>query len=275
MGRFSQEMRANRGRPSALISAAFVLVLVLGSEAASLAQSRPSSPRAVASSPGHETAQAPAPLKKRVVELVGALKEYRASLEELLTLQQKDLAVASEQRERWRDLFARELVSKRELEERESAVGIAEGKVEETRQNIMVADHAIAEAAAAGTLASLSPLAPGGYQRTASLIRFNGQAGWSLRSGTPKLQAFFAARFGRPLPISAFGQTPLHDRMGFDHHDALDVAVHPDSSEGRALMDHLRGAGIPFIASWGAVPGSTSGAHIHVGQPSPRIAARH
>jgi len=40
-------------------------------------------------------------------------------------------------------------------------------------------------------------------------------------------------------------------------------------------MDYLRGAGIPFIASWGAVPGSTSGAHIHVGQPSPRIATRH
>jgi len=41
--------------------------------------------------------------------------------------------------------------------------------------------------------------------------------------------------------------------------------------EGRALMEHLRLAGIPFIAAWGAIPGSTSGAHIHVGQPSPRF----
>jgi hypothetical protein len=268
-------MRAGKGRRAALTWAALVLALILGSEATALAQGLPLSPRAVASSPGHETGQTSAPLKKRAAELVGALKEYRASLEELLTLQQKDLASAAEQRERWRELFARELVSKRELEERESAVSIAQGKVEETRRNIMIADHALAEAAAAGTLASLSPLAPGGYQRTASLIRFNGQAAWSLRSGTAALQAFFAARFGRPLPISAFGQTPLHDRMGFDHHDALDVAVHPDSPEGRALMDYLRGAGIPFIASWGAIPGSTSGAHIHVGQPSPRIAARH
>jgi hypothetical protein len=268
-------MRAGKARLKTLTSAALGLALILGSEAASLAQSRTSSPRAAANSPVHETAQAPAPLKKRAAELVGALKEYRASLDELLTLQQKDLAAGTAERDRWRDLFAGELVSRRELDERETAVTVAQGKVEETRRNIMVADHAIAEAAAAGTLASLSPLAPGGYQRTAFLIRFNDRAAWSLRSGTVKLQQFFAARFARPLPISAFGQTPLHDRMGFDHHDALDVAVHPDSPEGRALMDYLRGAGIPFIASWGAVPGSTSGAHIHVGQPSPRIAARH
>jgi hypothetical protein len=62
--------------------------------------------------------------------------------------------------------------------------------------------------------------------------------------------------------------------MGFDHRDALDVAVHPASPEGRALMGHLREHGIPFIAAWGAIPGSASGAHIHVGQPSPRITVR-
>jgi len=31
---------------------------------------------------------------------------------------------------------------------------------------------------------------------------------------------------------------------------------------------------VPFIAAWGAIPGATSGAHIHVGQPSPRFTAR-
>jgi hypothetical protein len=76
------------------------------------------------------------------------------------------------------------------------------------------------------------------------------------------------------LPVSAFGQTALHDRMGFDHRNALDVAVHPDSPEGRALMQYLLDAGIPFMAWRGAVPGSSTGAHIHVGQPSPRIATR-
>jgi hypothetical protein len=62
--------------------------------------------------------------------------------------------------------------------------------------------------------------------------------------------------------------------MGFDHRNALDVAVHPDSGEGRVLMEHLRAAGIPFIAAWGSIPGSASGAHIPVGQPSPRIMGR-
>ncbi len=63
------------------------------------------------------------------------------------------------------------------------------------------------------------------------------------------LQHFFLSRFGRALPSSAFGQTALHDRMGFDHRNTLDLAVHPDSLEGRAVMEHLRAQGIPFIAA--------------------------
>ena len=118
------------------------------------------------------------------------------------------------------------------------------------------------------------PLARGAYEETAGLVRFNGTASWALAEGTPKLQRFFLARFGRVLPISAFGQTALHDRMGFDHRNALDIALDPSSADGRAFMDYLRTAGIPFIAAWGAIPGAASGAHIHVGQPSPRLTVR-
>ena len=82
---------------------------------------------------------------------------------------------------------------------------------------------------------------------------------------------FFASRFGRGAPISADGQTVLHSRMGFDHSNAVDIAVSPDSSEGQALMNHLRAMGIPFIAFRRAVPGSATGAHIHIGIPSPRV----
>ena len=56
--------------------------------------------------------------------------------------------------------------------------------------------------------------------------------------------------------------------------NALDVAVHPDSPEGRALMEYLRAQGIPFISAWGPIPGSASGAHVHIGQPSPHLTAR-
>jgi hypothetical protein len=85
------------------------------------------------------------------------------------------------------------------------------------------------------------------------------------------LERFFFSRFGRAAPISALGQTALHARMGFDHSHGVDIALHPDTLEGQALMNHLRGMGIPFIAFRRAVPGSATGAHIHVGIPSRRI----
>ena len=84
------------------------------------------------------------------------------------------------------------------------------------------------------------------------------------------VRGFFASRFGHGAPISADGQTTFHSRMGFDHSNAVDIAVSPDSQEGQALMNHLRATGIPFIAFRRAVPGSATGAHIHVGIPSPR-----
>jgi len=53
----------------------------------------------------------------------------------------------------------------------------------------------------------------------------------------------------------------------------MDVALHPDSDEGRSLMAYLRRAGIPFIAFRSAMPGSATGAHIHIGLPSIRTMA--
>ena len=59
--------------------------------------------------------------------------------------------------------------------------------------------------------------------------------------------------------------------MGFDHREAVDVAVSPDSAEGRGLMAYLRKAGIPFLAFRGKVPSMSTGAHIHIGRPSPQL----
>jgi len=212
--------------------------------------------------------------RERAAEIVAALKEYRASLETLMPLREQELAGAIRLRDKRREFLDRGIISRKEFEETEAAVARAEDRVGETRRAIAGAEQAMAEATTARALAGLPPLGPGGYEQSAGLIRFNGSAAWSLKPDTARLRQFFAARFGRPLPVSSYGQTPLHERMGLDHRDALDVAVHPDSPEGRTLIDHLRAAGIPFIASWGAVPGSASGAHIHVGQPSPRISVR-
>jgi hypothetical protein len=84
------------------------------------------------------------------------------------------------------------------------------------------------------------------------------------------IKSFFISKFGRTLPVSAFGQTRLHSRLGFDHRNGIDVALSPDSQEGRALLGKLRGFGVPFIAFRKAIPGIATGAHIHVGRPSPR-----
>jgi len=85
-----------------------------------------------------------------------------------------------------------------------------------------------------------------------------------------EIRKFFISRFGRSLPVSAFGQSTLHNRLGFDHRNGIDVALHPDSYEGRALLSFLRTRGIPFIAFRHPVRGIATGAHIHVGNPSPR-----
>ena len=84
------------------------------------------------------------------------------------------------------------------------------------------------------------------------------------------IKPFFLSKFGRTLPVSAFGQTRLHSRLGFDHRNSVDVALSPDSAAGRALLSKLRGFGVPFITFRKAIPGIATGAHIHVGRPSPR-----
>jgi hypothetical protein len=217
------------------------------------------------------SAQPPNRLEKAASDVIAATVNYRTALERVLAIYERDLARRAETAELRQDLFEREVLSRREFEEGLKAQAETQKNVDETRAALAVADRMLTEAHVAQALARLAPLARGGYEERAGLARFNGLAAWSLTADTPGLQQFFLSRFGRVLPISAFGQTALHDRMGFDHRNALDLAVHPDSPEGRALMAHLRNQGIPFIAAWGAIPGSTSGAHIHVGQPSPRI----
>ena len=118
-------------------------------------------------------------------------------------------------------------------------------------------------------LLRLPGLALGGYSESNALLRFNGGAGFSL-GDVAKIESFYSQTFGRLLPISALGQTATHDRLRFDHRNAMDVSIHPDSAEGRSLLNYLRQAGIPFVAFRNAVPGSATGAHIHIGRPSPR-----
>ena len=143
-------------------------------------------------------------------------------------------------------------------------------RVDEDKRWIGETDMAITEAAMRDELLRLPGLAVGGYSETTKLLRFNGASLWSLAQAA-KIEKFFSKTFGHALPISALGQTPTHDRLHFDHRDAMDVALHPDSKEGQTLLNYLRQAGIPFIAFRNAVPGAATGAHIHIGKPSARF----
>jgi hypothetical protein len=62
------------------------------------------------------------------------------------------------------------------------------------------------------------------------------------------VQQFFASTFGRALPMSTVGQSATHNRLGWDHRNAVDVGVHPDSKEGQALIGFLQSSNIPFLA---------------------------
>ncbi len=96
---------------------------------------------------------------------------------------------------------------------------------------------------------------------------------WSI-SDSARVENFFMAKFNRRLPLTAFGQSELHTRWGLDHRQGIDVGLHPDSPEGRALINFLRTEEIPFLAFRSAVPSVATGPHIHIGKGSHRLPGR-
>jgi hypothetical protein len=88
-----------------------------------------------------------------------------------------------------------------------------------------------------------------------------------------QLEAAYESHFGKPLPVSANGETAVHRALGFDHRGRVDVALRPDQPEGVWLREYLVARRIPFFAFRQAVPGKATGAHIHLGPISARIQA--
>jgi hypothetical protein len=205
-------------------------------------------------------------------DLIAAILAYRAALDRLWAFHVVAVKRASDEVDKRRDLLAQGIVSRRELEDSERALEATQAKMAATKREMVIADQSLAEAMIPPALPSPTPgrPAPEHYENMPSFVLYRGPAHWSL-AYVPKVQDFFARRFGRPLPVSAIGQTSVHDRMGFDHRDALDVAVTPDSPEGNALMTFLRRSGISFMAFRGAIRGEATGAHIHVGPASKRL----
>lgn len=205
--------------------------------------------------------------------LIAASNTYRESLERLLALQKQDEERAAETVEKSRKLLELGVIAQKQVEESEQILTEARAKSAETGKQIESVNHLVAEVEAAEQLAKMPAEPLGTFRSTGLLVRFVGASRWNL-SDYGKVDAFYRLKFGKPLPLSAFGQTETHNRLGFDHTNAIDVAVHPDSSEGQALVDFLYNQGISFIAIRGAIHGSATGAHIHIGPSSRRILPR-
>ena len=204
------------------------------------------------------------------VRLVERTREYRASLERVLAFQEADVERAEGQVQSRRGFLDRGIISRREMEETERLRDSARMKVEETRKRMAEADALMGETLGAIELAKMPKAATMELVSTPAVIRYQGTADLTAVV-VGRLESFFSARFGRPLPVSAWGQTVVHDRLGLDHRHALDVAVHPDNEDGRALIEYLRLHRVPFLAFRGPIPGASTGAHVHIGRASPHL----
>jgi hypothetical protein len=85
------------------------------------------------------------------------------------------------------------------------------------------------------------------------------------------IEQAYEKRFQSQMPISALGMTELHRSLGFDHTNRVDIKLSPVSAEGVWLRRFLEQAGIPYFAFRTFIPGSATGAHIHIGPPSLRL----
>ena len=210
--------------------------------------------------------------------LIEATNQYKASSKELLVAQETEIGQAEAKLQELRQLVSEGLVARAELEAEEQKLAALRGQLQATQKQIADSDTRVAQINAERELAKKQATAPvkliakqyGTLSTTAMMLRYNGPVAWSLGS-LDTIQNFFSSKFGRSLPTSAVGQSATHNRLGYDHRNAVDVALHPDSTEGRALINYLQVQGIPFLAFRGAIPGVATGPHIHIGSPSHRL----
>jgi hypothetical protein len=240
-------------------------------------QAQAQSKRAQARDAAQKEQPQPDALQASKTDFTRSAELYKSSLQDLLAVREETAKKAAERFAKLKELHADGIISRLELEANEKTAADAQASVDDVRRKIEATDQLIAEANAEAESteadAALTSIPSGSKVRRVAYFRYNGTGSWSL-SAAAKIEDFFVNKFGRRLPVSAFGQSELHNRWGYDHRDAIDIGLHPDSAEGQALMTYLQSAGIPFIAFRSAVAGSATGPHIHIGRPSHKTSAR-
>ena len=183
----------------------------------------------------------------------------------LLELEQAQVEKLAKSTDQLRMLYSGGLIARIELEKSEQELSAAKTRVEETKKAQELASKA---QELAKTKSFVKPTLM--RLNSSATVRRSTAGSWSI-SNLSTVQQFFSTTFGRPLPTSTVGQSATHNRMGWNHRNAVDVGLHPDSTEGRTLIAYLQNSGIPFLAFRGAIPGVSTGPHIHIGSPSQRL----
>lgn len=210
-------------------------------------------------------------------DLVQATEQTKTTTELQLQREEEAVIKATESLSVLNQLYSEGLIARVDVESVELEVNGAKAKVEELKKQIADSSQLItnlkkAQATAKLDGSKIKQLTKPTLMRvnsTGAIIRATGGA-WSM-SNLSVVQQFFANAFGRPLPTSTIGQSATHNRLGWNHRHAVDVGLHPDSTEGRALINFLQSANIPFLAFRVAIPGVSTGPHIHIGNPSQKL----
>jgi hypothetical protein len=106
-----------------------------------------------------------------------------------------------------------------------------------------------------------------------SMIRYDGAVAFKL-ADLPAIEKDFKTRFNHDLPVSAVGQSSVHQALGLDHRNKVDVALNPEQPEGVWLRRYLEKQHVSYLAFRSAVAGAATGAHIHIGSGSSRLVSR-
>lgn len=174
------------------------------------------------------------------------------------------------QRERYaktKELVDQGIVARNTLLDMTEEIGFRQKTLDLARYRAKLLEELAEQARAEEALEASGPVP---YRFGRAVERFDGRTGFRDMDFV-RLSGAFAREFGKPLPVSARGETALHKSLGFDHRGRVDIALNPDQREGVWLRSYLKKAGIPYFAFRAAIRGSATGAHIHLGPPSARL----
>src|SRR5215471_9148077 len=122
-------------------------------------------------------------------EVIRRTEAARENLAKLLAAYEQELRRRTEELGLRREYYARELISRVELEETERGVAQTRANIQQVRRWIAEDDILLTEALAEEEIARLSR-SPGSYSVTNTLVRFSGTAPWSL-ADAGKIESYF------------------------------------------------------------------------------------